>query len=361
MKKMGILFAIGICCIMVGCGQKNDSSNYTTSVSSMTDSVSEVSENNVVSDLSGTWKQDGDLGEMYQVASINDDTIWIYWYNTVDASYTLYWAGSLEQPENSKAYTWTSENDHEKTDVSILASGDNTKDFTYKNGKISYECSISGTTKIVNLIQSDIDLPVSLLATSKKEEQLEVEKIKSNLEVTCEIANKRVLYVFVTNNSEYKADNILLKLTLKDAEGNKVDYQEESLEQVLGKTTVVRKFITETDYDDYEIDEEVNDNNISIYSGNFATDISVESNRSGSNIIVDCTNNAECNIDDLNCVVVVYKDGKIADSEEYYYLITDDAGVFDLKEGETQTIKYEIPEDVSFDDYKVFINGAYVY
>ena len=42
-------------------------------------------------------------------------------------------------------------------------------------------------------------------------------------------------------------------------------------------------------------------------------------------------------------------------------MITDDAGVFDLKEGETQTIKYEIPEDVSFDDYKVFINGAYVY
>ena len=34
------------------------------------------------------------------------------------------------------------------------------------------------------------------------------------------------------------------------------------------------------------------------------------------------------NKNNVQILEFVYKDGKIADSEEYYYLITDDAGVF---------------------------------
>lgn len=360
MKKMGVLAILGLCCFMTACGKGNKSSDQTTTVETVSDASEETTEVELIPELTGTWKESGDLGEMYHVASISEDSIWVYWYDTVDASYTLYWAGSLKQPESKEKYTWTSVNDHDKTDTSILASGDDTKEFTYEDGKISYECSISGTTRIVSLESSDVDMPTSLLATSAKEEQMQMDEIASKLDVKCEVANKKVIYVFVTNNSKYKVNSIQLKLTLKDADGKKVDYQENSLEQVLAGSTVVRKFITETDYEDYEIQEEIDANSI-IYSDNYAEDVSVESNRSGNNIIVDCTNNGECDIDNLNCVVVVYKEGKVVDSEDFYYSISDIEGVYDFKKGTTETIKYEIPEGVSFDDYKIFINGAYVY
>ena len=41
----------------------------------------------------------------------------------------------------------------EKTGMALLASSDDTKEFTYKDGVISYEASAMGTTKKVELTQ----------------------------------------------------------------------------------------------------------------------------------------------------------------------------------------------------------------
>ena len=65
---------------------------------------------------------------------------------------SLYWAGSYIAPESAVTeYSWTSENDTEKTGSALLASGDDTKEFTYKDGVISYEASAMGTTKTMKL------------------------------------------------------------------------------------------------------------------------------------------------------------------------------------------------------------------
>ena len=48
-------------------------------------------------------------------------------------------------------YTWDSVNDKEKTDSAILASGDDTKTFTYKDGQLSYSVSAMGNTQTVRL------------------------------------------------------------------------------------------------------------------------------------------------------------------------------------------------------------------
>ena len=65
---------------------------------------------------------------------------------------SLYWAGTYVAPQYSdEPYTWDSENDKEKTDSALLASGADTKTFTYENNQISYEASAMGSTQTVKL------------------------------------------------------------------------------------------------------------------------------------------------------------------------------------------------------------------
>ncbi|WP_367941127.1 hypothetical protein [Enterocloster citroniae] len=101
------------------------------------------------SDLSGTWTSEKS-GDSYQEAVITDNYIEINWMSKDTKS--LYWAGSYIAPESAVTeYSWTSENDTEKTGSALLASGDDTKEFTYKDGVISYEASAMGTTKTMKL------------------------------------------------------------------------------------------------------------------------------------------------------------------------------------------------------------------
>lgn len=101
------------------------------------------------SDLTGTWTSEKS-GDSYQEAVITDNYIEINWMSKDTKS--LYWAGSYIAPESAVTeYSWTSENDTEKTGSALLASGDDTKEFTYKDGVISYEASAMGTTKTMKL------------------------------------------------------------------------------------------------------------------------------------------------------------------------------------------------------------------
>ena len=94
-------------------------------------------ENSTPADLTGNWKQvDGNSETSYQVAVITADAITVYWMSA--DSQSLYWAGSFVAPTTAtEPYKWTSNNDHDKTGSAMLASSDETKEFTYKNGQIS--------------------------------------------------------------------------------------------------------------------------------------------------------------------------------------------------------------------------------
>lgn len=102
-------------------------------------------------DLTGTWKSEEVEGS-YQEATISDSAIEINWVSDGGNTKSLYWAGTYVAPtESTDEYSWISENDKEKTGTALLASSDDTKDFTYKDGVISYEASAMGTTKKVEL------------------------------------------------------------------------------------------------------------------------------------------------------------------------------------------------------------------
>lgn len=149
-KLVTILLALCLAGFMGACGKSSESSQEETS---------QQEEEKEPLDLTGTWTQEN-AGDSYQEAVITDDSINIYWISDSDSTRSIYWAGTYEaSPENVDEYEWTSERDAAQTDMALLASSDETKDFTYKDGKISYEVSMLGTTTTMRLVQTSEDLP----------------------------------------------------------------------------------------------------------------------------------------------------------------------------------------------------------
>lgn len=107
--------------------------------------------------LDGTWVQINNASEdSYQEAVISGDTITVNWVTASTDTKSLYWAGSVEIPENAgDSFSWDSQNDTEQTQAAIMASGDDTKTFTYENGQISYDVSAMGMTQTVRLEKAD--------------------------------------------------------------------------------------------------------------------------------------------------------------------------------------------------------------
>ena len=106
-----------------------------------------------IPELTGEWKQtNSKSSDTYQAATINNDTIEIYWVSDNGDTKSLYWAGSFTAPTTAdEPYTWDSKNDHSKTENAMLASSDDTKTMTYQDGVLSYEVSALGTTTKVKL------------------------------------------------------------------------------------------------------------------------------------------------------------------------------------------------------------------
>ena len=116
------------------------------------DSGTNSTTSNEPPDLIGEWKEKDADSDSYQAATISDGVIEVYWVSDGGDTKSLYWAGTYVAPTTTdEPYSWDSENDHEKTNSSILASGDDTKTFTYENGELSYSVSAFGTTTTMRL------------------------------------------------------------------------------------------------------------------------------------------------------------------------------------------------------------------
>lgn len=104
-------------------------------------------------DLSGDWEQVNKNSDTnYQMATITGDTIEVYWMDTSSDTKSLYWAGTVSIPEGAgNEFSWDSENDTAKTANALLASGDETKTFSYNNGQLSYDVTAMGITQTVKL------------------------------------------------------------------------------------------------------------------------------------------------------------------------------------------------------------------
>ena len=163
MKKIvALLLSAALVLPFAACSSNEDTSaaDSTPPVSSADEVAETPSEEEPTPEpvsLDGTWVQVNAASEdSYQEAVISGDTITVNWVTASTDTKSLYWAGSVEIPADSgDSFSWDSENDTEQTQGAIMASGDETKTFTYSDGQLSYDVSAMGMTQTVKLEKSE--------------------------------------------------------------------------------------------------------------------------------------------------------------------------------------------------------------
>lgn len=146
MKKLIAPIAFAAALALTGCG----GADTTTTGAADSNATEEIPQ---APDLAGVWTQSNSASEdSYQQATIAADTITIDWVTDGGDTTSIYWVGTFEAPTDaSEPHTWTSERDAAATDSALLASTDDTKEFTYEDDAISYKVSALGTTTTVDL------------------------------------------------------------------------------------------------------------------------------------------------------------------------------------------------------------------
>lgn len=148
MKKLLSLVLIGTLVLsLTACGNSSSKDNS----SSKETTTTKKEEKKEPLNLTGTWKSDENEGTWME-ATISDNVISIDWVTDEGKTKATYWVGSYDAPTTATSeYSWVSNNDHEKTKNALLASNDDTKEFTYKNDILSFTASMQGVSKVVEL------------------------------------------------------------------------------------------------------------------------------------------------------------------------------------------------------------------
>lgn len=95
-------------------------------------------------DLTGGWIQPSE-NDWFHIATIAGDTIEIWWYLPSEDDRDLYWSGTFTPPTDGKEpYVWISTNKYTEEDLNKSnkynrTSREETKEFTYEDGQISYK------------------------------------------------------------------------------------------------------------------------------------------------------------------------------------------------------------------------------
>lgn len=133
-KTFVCVLASMMCLCLIACGSS------TSTESSAPESQKQ--EELPIPDLTGEWKSSASDDGTYMGAVIKDTSMEIYWVIPSQDMTALYWAGSFKAPESaSEPYVWTSSADIERNSSALLASTDETKDFTFQNEK--FVCSVT--------------------------------------------------------------------------------------------------------------------------------------------------------------------------------------------------------------------------
>ena len=154
MKKriVALLIAGTMALSLSACGG-GSSSDKSDSKQNETTQETKKEEEKAPVDLAGTWKSEDNDGSWME-AVIADDTITVNWVSDNGDTTAIYWVGTYQAPtEYIEEYSWTSERNKEQTDSALLASTDDTKDFTYSDAtkELSYQVTMSGVTTTVQL------------------------------------------------------------------------------------------------------------------------------------------------------------------------------------------------------------------
>lgn len=152
-KLVAVLLASTMALSLSACGGSDSSNNSSKSETTQEKPTEKEEKAKAPVDLSGKWKSEDNDGSWME-AEITENTISVNWISDNGDTSSVYWVGTYEAPtEYTEEYTWTSTRDQEATDGAVLASTDDTKDFTYSDAdhQLTYQVSAAGTTTKMKL------------------------------------------------------------------------------------------------------------------------------------------------------------------------------------------------------------------
>lgn len=156
-KLLVLIILLGLSLSACGTTEK-DKSNEAKEQKQATETTNEEEQKEAepeVLDLTGNWEADHD-DDSWMGGYIEDGVIEIYWISDNGDTKSLYWSGTYDAPvDGTEPYVWESKNDKDKTEGALLASGDDTKVFTYSDGELSFSASALGTTKTIRFKRTD--------------------------------------------------------------------------------------------------------------------------------------------------------------------------------------------------------------
>ena len=239
--------------VMLGCGGGSESKQpqQETSADVQNDTKTEENADSIEEvveplDLTGNWAQKGKEGsDSFQAGYIKDGIIELFWISDGGDTHMLYWSGSYEAPTSADdEYAWESVNDKIKTDSALMASGDDSKTFNYKNGEISYEVSIMGQTGTVTLVRSDNDYTSFAPAggsSGEAQDGQQIELVESGYSLDSNDGYVSVYYAVKIHNpnEEYAIEFPKIQITAKSEDGKILKTEEQVLNSISANDTII--------------------------------------------------------------------------------------------------------------------------
>lgn len=326
-------------------------------------------ETNEPLDLTGNWEQEDMNPDGYQVGYITDDLIEIYWISDEGNTANLYWSGSYEAPtaESGDTYSWVSKNDTTRTYNSLFASSDDEKQFTYSDGKLSYEVTALGKTSTISLVKSEndyTDLGGGYSGDAAKTGLYKAELINSGYTATQEDNYINISYaVEIKNpNENYAIQYPTIYITSKSEDGKILSTEQMVLNSIAANDTITYGgFVVyegelpasveiSVDNDDEGYNYVFQEGSEIIYSDDLS--ISNASENIGTYNITytgEVTNNSKVDLNSVLVSVIYKKDGALVGGCNSY--------VNNLDAGETKA--FEISAYSSVEDYDSYEIYAY--
>ena len=311
-----------------------------------------------VPDMTGNWIEVNPADGMYHVAVIQENTIEIYWVSeTINA---LYWAGTFTASNEEEANVWCSVNDTEKTQMSILSSGDETKTFTYEDEKLNYEVSAFGVTSIVELKRTSNEVLQSNSTENYRQKEnvvqtetifgFDEEAVLSQLEITeysyvGEYMNYGILTV--RNNSEYDL-SIYAAGTFHNEVGDFAGACSSSADAVESGEETILVFVTDQSFVNMEYELAVS---VEEWYDGAVSKLSYESAPAKNKEIVSVTNNGSEAAEYVQAHALFFKGEELVGYAGQYFTDKDD----EIKPGATISEEMECYE--SYDSVKFFFTG----
>ena len=158
---------------LVACGN-----THATSTSSKKNSISMVGQWTQINTNSAGWMTASISGDSIQVNLVGRDSSSIFWMGTFNGTHK--YAGSFKV---------TSIGDQDAMKWAIMASSEKTKTFSYKNGVLSYQFSMGGSSTIVHLKKTKSNVSVVPTKSAKTKAAKKTKTSKKN--TTSKVKNKK--------------------------------------------------------------------------------------------------------------------------------------------------------------------------